>query len=181
MGIKTVRMIMCAALSAALGTFGPGAQATQYGVVFDPPFTVPGLMVIDVPLGSPCRDGGFQPTCVFQVLSVDFTDTVGNEWGIPGPETPGGTAVLFDNLGITLLDIQVTISDLILISDGGAECGQIGPSLTIGIQGDVTFTCGGLVNTGNVLSITEIPEPATLALLGLGMSGLALRRRRTLN
>jgi hypothetical protein len=180
MGIKTVRNFVCAVLAAGLGMFGPTAQATQYGVVFDPPFIVPGLMVIDVPLGSPCRDGGFQ-ACVFQVLSVDFFDTLGREWGIPGPETPGGTAVVFDALGVTLFDIQVSISNLILISEGSARCGEVGPSLTIGIEGDVAFTCGSLENTGNVLTITQIPEPATLALLGLGMSGLALRRRRKLN
>ncbi len=179
MSSKSLRVFACAVLAAAFVTFGTAAKATQYGVVFDPPFLVPGLMIIDVPLGSPCHDGGIQP-CPFEVLSVDFVDGFGNEWGIPGPETPGGTFVDFVEPADTLVAISVTLTDLVLIK-GEAFCGEGGPSLAIGIEGDVSFSCGNELTTGNVISITKVPEPATLALLGLGFAGMALTRRRKLH
>ena len=191
MGTKTVRMFMCAALAAALGVFGPWAQATtQYGVVFDPPFTLPSLMVIDVPAGPPCYvlGGGTHP-CNFTVTSLDFFDGFNNEWIISGPQTPVGSQVDFDVSNTTLLGIQVSVSGLTLLH-GERSCD--GTSLNVGLPSGpvtsavVTFHCGGALedDTGHVVSITQItqvPEPATLALLGLGMSGLALRRRRKLN
>lgn len=174
--VNRLRILVCAALTGFGAMFGVTAQATQYGVVFDPPFTVPGLMVIDVPNGSPCHDGGFQ-ACPFVVLSVDFTDSSGNEWGIPGPESPPGTAVDFSEPDDTLLHVEVTITDLILIH-GEVGCGENGPSLVIGIEDDVTFTCGRILTTGSVTSITKVPEPGTLALLGAGFAAIGVARRK---
>ncbi len=173
---KGLRTFACAALAAAFGLFGACAQATQYGVVFDP-FDFAGLMVIDVPLGSPCHDGGVEP-CDFEVLSLDFTDSLGDEWGIAGPETPGFSEVDFDALG-TLIGIQVTISDLIVLKGEPPPCD--GAHLSFALDGTVTFNCAGVFSdTGKVTSITLVPEPATFALLGLALGGMAVARRRKL-
>lgn len=176
MSVNRLRILVCAALAGFAAMFGVAAQATQYGVVFDP-FNFAGIMVIDVPSGSPCHDGGIQP-CPFIVLSVDFTDTSGNEWGLgPGP-SPLGTSVDFSEPDDTLLAVEVTITNLTLIH-GEAFCGvESSPTLAIGIEGNVTFDCGNIHDTGNVTSITKVPEPGTLALLGAGFAAIGVARRK---
>ncbi len=66
MAKKSLRMFMCAALVAGFGLFGAGAQATRYGVVFDPPFTFEGLMVIDV---DPCASSPSRATTHAPLMS----------------------------------------------------------------------------------------------------------------
>lgn len=174
---------LCAVALATSWAFSTPAQATVFDVGMDPPFTLPGLMVIDVPAGPPCFvAGGGIHGCNFIVDSLDFFDGFGNEWGLSGPQTPIGSLVDFNATNTLLLGIQTTVSGVTLI-DGDRGCD--GTSLSVALPTDgvtsavVTFHCGGQANdTGHVTFIRQVPEPATLALLGLSLIGLVATRQR---
>jgi hypothetical protein len=124
---------------------------------------------------------------------LDFLDTAGNEWGISSPQTGAGSEVSIDSGGM-LKAISAFVYPVILLSDtDGLGCGElIFPGIKFQIDGtdptktDVSFGCviDGTIpspfNTGHVETITQVPEPATLALLGaaLGVAGFATRHRK---
>lgn len=92
----------------------------------------------------------------------------GATWEWVGTDANGG------NVFVLTGQISGTISPELL-----AALGMTGHNGTITGTISITFTNGGI--TGVVLDgsiVSEAPEPGTLALLGLGLSGLAVRLRR---
>ena len=117
-------------------------------------------------------------TCAFDVTNVSFTDDTGMQWFDPAvPEIGIGQQITLDSLD-NIIAILVEIGNLQPVSADNPCDGQ---TLSIALDGNVTFSCpgGGDHNgTGRVTFITRVPEPATFALLGIALLGLAASRRR---
>jgi len=175
---KTLRNLFCALAASATWAIGTPAHAVVYNVGFDPDL-FGGTITINVDPSCLPDVAGTLP-CTFDVTKVSFSDTTGLSWTDPAvPEIGIGKFITQDGLG-DISAIQVTIDNL-TSSNPDVECD--GQSLSFALTGVVTFHCGGFPDhesEGKVTFITRVPEPATVALLGIGLLGLAASRRRWL-
>lgn len=203
--ISKLRTWVCVATTGYCLAFGTGASAAAFQVTFDPLVELYGIAVFDVQESCLANDNNYNTLWeLFALASQGCYITFGGASistdGEGGPYTQYNTPIPFDLVvfsqlivedhqlvGITTLIPLVPVSAAASVaaltlqsSSYGSHCHE---ALLFTAAGDVTFfACndGQTVRlTGDVISITRVPEPGTLALLlGAGVAGWWVRRRR---
>ena len=189
---KTLQMFMCAAVAAALGTFGTATQATFYSGVFDPP-TITGHFIGEF-IVNDVNDGCLSnsESCQIDLISLVITDS--GDFG-SGDFSLGQTDIASNVSfvgGLHFLSVPIPLtspfSDFLFAGLGTSQqvdCSNACVQFTPDIGDDFFQHHGFIANLFNdqaannaIYVATQIPEPGTLGLLVGGIGAAWLRRRR---